>query len=82
MVVLTGVELLKTHVMDDPVVACAMCGAHVAVSKVTPGSLYADGSQAFACTIHLLKERRQWIVFWAAFDEAQREAAQQSGAAQ
>jgi hypothetical protein len=74
MVVLTEVELLKSDVLPrQPTVTCQLCGEQVPATRVTPGSLWADGRQAFACTIHLLRDRRRWIIFWAAFDDAQRQ---------
>ena len=77
MVVLTEEQSLKTHVIPSRGVTCVMCGQRAGPGNITAGSLYTDGRQAFACTIHLLRDRRRWIVFWAAFDNDQRASSKQ-----
>lgn len=64
---------------EDKAVPCVICFQLVPLTEVTAGSLYADGQQAFACTIHL-GDRARWINQWAAFDAAQRTMATQSNA--
>jgi hypothetical protein len=51
-------------------VLCVICLQKVPLTEVTAGSLYADGHQAFACTIHL-HDRTRWITEWAIFDARQ-----------
>jgi hypothetical protein len=53
-------------------VSCIICLQKVAIEEVTAGSLYADGHQAFACSIHFA-ERARWIIAWAVFDYHQRQ---------
>lgn len=55
-----------------PTVFCIVCLQKVALKKVTAGSLYADGHQAFACSDHVA-ERARWIIAWAVFDYEQRQ---------
>ena len=75
MVVLTGERTLKSHKLRVHNVWCELCQAPAGPSSVTAGSLKADGRQAFACTIHLLRDRRRWIIFWAGFEAEQRRIA-------
>ena len=51
-------------------VLCIICYKTVALSQATAGSLHADGSQAFACDLHLLN-RAAWIPAWALVDAQQ-----------
>jgi hypothetical protein len=51
-------------------ITCIICSENVSLSEVTAGSLYANGVQAFACSVHL-EERAQWITAWALFDAGQ-----------
>jgi hypothetical protein len=52
-------------------VICVICRMSVEPYNVTAGSLYADGSQAFACSTHL-RNRRTWFIVWTTFDNRQR----------
>ncbi|HSX17373.1 MAG TPA: hypothetical protein VLH86_04705 [Patescibacteria group bacterium] len=81
MVVFTERRTLKTALLRDPYATCVVCEAPVGAGEVTAGSLDAYGNQAFACTAHLLANRRQWIIFWAAFDTQQRHIRKQQVAA-
>ncbi|HEX8762808.1 MAG TPA: hypothetical protein VF733_03545 [Candidatus Saccharimonadales bacterium] len=49
---------------------CIICELPQPLAGLTPGSLYADKTQAFACTAHLY-DREQWIIAWAVFDVEQ-----------
>lgn len=71
MVVLTGVEILKTNVIMIRPPCCVICGAPAGWTEITAGALCADGTQAHACTAHL-RDRRRWITAWAAFETEQR----------
>lgn len=51
-------------------VLCVICLQKVPLTEVTAGSQYANGYQAFACTIHL-HDRTRWISEWAIFDAHQ-----------
>ncbi|HYH75633.1 MAG TPA: hypothetical protein VD735_06790 [Candidatus Saccharimonadales bacterium] len=55
-------------------VPCVICLIDISLHEVTAGALYADGSQAFACTSHM-RDRSRWIVSWLAFVAAQSEPA-------
>lgn len=54
----------------DSNVLCVICLQKIPLTDVTAGSLYADGHQAFACTIHL-HDRTRWITEWSLFDSHQ-----------
>lgn len=51
-------------------ILCIICYEPVSLHETTPGSLCADGSQAFACDRHLVN-REAWITAWALFDVEQ-----------
>lgn len=69
------VLVVTGHDAGDEAAPCVICRQTIPLSEVTAGSLYADGQQAFACSIHL-GDRSRWINEWAAFDAAQREIKQ------
>lgn len=46
---------------------CIICTAPIALDQAIPGSLQADGQQAFACEYHI-QSRDVWITGWALFD--------------
>lgn len=63
--------VVYTALLHDQISAhCIICELPRPLADLTPGSLYADNSQAFACTIHLY-DREQWITGWALFDAQQ-----------
>lgn len=49
---------------------CIICKQEMPSSKLTAGSLYADGKQAFACIDHAWN-RAKWLLAWAKFAVAQ-----------
>jgi len=51
-------------------VECVICLKPVAFQDATAGSLYANGSQAFACNTHI-NERLRWTLAWITFDIGQ-----------
>lgn len=53
-------------------VTCVICLQSVPLNQVTPGSQYANGHQAFACTVHL-HDRPRWIIDWAVFSTNERQ---------
>jgi hypothetical protein len=58
---------------DHPItkrIRCVICCETVSLHKATAGSLHADGSQAFACDLHIYN-RGVWITAWALFDAKQ-----------
>jgi len=57
---------------EQTAVLCVICLQEVPLNQVVPGSLYADGRQAFACNLHL-HDRTRWITAWSIFDTKQRE---------
>ncbi|HSX29388.1 MAG TPA: hypothetical protein VLE73_02400 [Candidatus Saccharimonadales bacterium] len=59
-------------------VHCIICKLLVPLSDTTAGSLYADGSQAFACNKHITEHVR-WTIDWAAFDIEQYAASENVG---
>ncbi len=60
-----------TALLHDQIsVYCIICRAVQPVDHMTTGSLYADGSQAFACTSHIF-DRELWISAWAIFETEQ-----------
>jgi len=68
--------------MTDPIaisktIQCVICGKQVHPEHATAGSLYADGSQAFACNLHIT-ERVRWTLAWIAFDIDQHIAQEQN----
>ena len=65
---------VSTNTQGQADVLCVICLLRVPLESVTPGSLYADGHQAFACTLHL-NDRTRWIVDWAVFDYRQQQLA-------
>ncbi len=69
-----AVHLLAEGIIRSTVL-CIICLRNVPLSEVTAGSLYADGHQAFACTIHL-HDRTCWITEWAIFCALQRQQQQ------
>jgi len=71
MVVFTEEQTLKSTLKQIKTSPCIICNRLAALAIMTAGSLRADGSQAYACTVHL-RERRRWIASWAAFDTEQR----------
>lgn len=81
MVVLTEERTLKSNVISADGGVCIICRASLHAEIATAGSLYADGRQAFACTVHLLRDRRPWIVFWAGFEAEQRRLQKTKGGA-
>ncbi|HSX32215.1 MAG TPA: hypothetical protein VLF43_03055 [Candidatus Saccharimonadales bacterium] len=61
--------------MSDPrptvsTVPCVICQQSIPYSEATAGSLYADGTQAFACSSHIA-ERLQWTLEWVMFESSQ-----------
>jgi hypothetical protein len=61
-----GVPTVRPH----PTKRCIICLDYVPIDLMTPGSLYADGRQAYACSDHLA-DRPEWITNWAVFDYEQ-----------
>jgi|GEM_PF-1832389 len=63
---MTATPVIGTH---DPQIhtTCIICSHTIPLATAVAGSLYADGSQAFACSTHL-DNRTQWITTWALFD--------------
>jgi hypothetical protein len=60
-----------TALLHDQIsVVCIICDTQKPITEMTPGSLYADQSQAFACTAHLY-DRERWINAWAVFENDQ-----------
>lgn len=59
--------VLGAHDHHDSLTYCIICTNFVPLENVTAGSLYASGSQAFACSNHLAN-RALWITVWALFD--------------
>ena len=57
---------------NQQMVLCIICLQNVPLTEVTAGSHYADGHQAFACTIHL-HDRTRWILEWVKFDTHERQ---------
>ncbi len=66
-----SVLAVSSDAYGRPTVLCVICLQKVPLTEVTAGSLYADGHQAFACTLHL-NDRTRWIVDWATFEARQR----------
>jgi hypothetical protein len=58
----------QTHML--PAVPCVICQSFVPSHHVTTGSLYADGTQAYACQQHM-RDRLQWIMGWLQFERSQ-----------
>jgi hypothetical protein len=56
-------------------VLCIVCRSYVLFEDATAGSLYADGSQAFACNHHITEHNGRWTMAWIAFDAEQRATA-------
>ena len=52
--------------------ACVICQEERVPTYVSAVSLYADGTQAVACTKHLPHQTRQWVLAWIAFETVQR----------
>lgn len=63
----------KPSVPSLSTVTCIICRVPAPPDNVTAGSLHSDGSQAFACTVHL-RERRTWFIAWSTFEAEQRRA--------
>lgn len=60
-----------TALLHDQIsVTCIICHAFGSVEQMTAGSLYANETQAFACTSHMF-DRELWISAWALFDNEQ-----------
>lgn len=68
---MTAITVLEGAV-DRPTVPCIICQTTVPLHQATAGSLHADGTQAFACQVHI-KERSSWIAGWAIFEALQHE---------
>lgn len=62
---------MKTTVYTNRQVACIICRQPVLSTAATAGSLYADGSQAFACSGHVT-ERLVWNLAWITFETIER----------
>ncbi len=61
--------IYTTFPHDHPTqqINCIICYESVPLEHATAGSLYAGGTQAYACDTHL-QDRGSWITVWALFD--------------
>lgn len=67
-----SVLVVSQQMQHHDTVLCIICFQKIPLTDVTAGSHYADGHQAFACTIHL-HDRTRWILEWNKFDSHQRQ---------
>jgi hypothetical protein len=67
-----AVFVIAEHTSNQQKVLCIICFQKVPLTEVTAGSHYANGHQAFACTIHL-HDRTRWILEWVKFDSYERQ---------
>ncbi len=76
---MTVAPVIGEHDHQHSEIHCIICSEIITFSDATAGSLYANGNQAFACTIHF-ENRSQWITSWALFKTEQLlgEAAQEN----
>lgn len=64
---MTVAPVIGEHDHQHSNIHCIICLEIVSPAVTTAGSLYADGNQAFACTVHF-DDRAQWITAWALFE--------------
>jgi hypothetical protein len=53
-------------------IPCVICREQHTLGELIAGSLYADGSQAVACSAHLPHNTRDWMLAWVVFETTER----------